>query len=337
MRFSKLMLSICALITMNGCAYVIPPEQNAPRHNTVLGAQRRPQLNFNTGPQSSIPRAPDAANFSAAAPVDPVIVASQQAPQTSGDATPEPQFQQITAAPVAPVARADSLRAIPAENQQFQVAGTFPAIDSVPPRPSLTGSDSSQSRLNATQADLERARAQAQQSSETLARDAAAEPSLLAPMPAQQNLAPVTPAPTLPANDRRTPIGNGAAAPQVIIPAPVASALPAPRIVLPSVPVVTQFSVPTGPSFAPPTPLNVASLNVPQSQPVRTVPAEQPQAVSAVQTSAPVVTNIGQRQPIVLRAPVPYEAAPASVAVTPAPARGGITVRPGDFDPLAGA
>lgn len=85
MRFSRVILSLCVIATVNGCALFIPPEQNAPRNNTVLGGPRRPQLNINHAPQSALPQAADAATLASAGapapalpPVDPAVKAKAE-------------------------------------------------------------------------------------------------------------------------------------------------------------------------------------------------------------------------------------------------------------------
>ena len=319
MRFSRVILSFCAVATLNGCAFLIPPEQSAPRNNTVLGEPRRPQLNLNRAPQSSLtPRTDSATVANNAAPVLPAVDPAIQAKAEQELAT-----SNNTAAPIAPATAADALgaRRIPTENQQFQVAGNYPSFDGVPARPALVGPDSAQSRLSATQADLERARADAATRAETLGRDAAAEPSLLNVQPSPDtSVAPLAPT-TVPANGevRRVPNGNGASAAPVPAMAPVANNTPA--------------SLPATPNFAPPAPLGkLASVNVDAAPAVRAVGQQVAYAPAAARYSAP--------GGIVLRPPVPYEApAPTAVSAPSAPqivaARSGPALRPGDFDPLA--
>jgi hypothetical protein len=263
MRFSRVILSLCVIATVNGCALFIPPEQNAPRNNTVLGGPRRPQLNINHAPQSALPQAADAATLASAGapapalpPVDPAVKAKAEEALAANTTPPAPT---AAATPVAVAAASNPLgeRRVPVENAQFQVAGNYPALDSVPPRPQLTGPDSAASRLSATQEELERSRADATKQAETLGRDAAAEPSLLNELPKTNNPAPaLAPQPVPSSNEiRRAPTGNGASAEPVMNAAPVAaSSEPAPRIMLPVVANNAPPALPSGPTFAPPPP-----------------------------------------------------------------------------------
>lgn len=351
MRSSTLFVPLCAIITLSGCAYIIPPDPNTPRHNTVLGGPRRPQLNLISGPLSSLPAQPNAPTV-AAAPVEPVAVTAQNYAPAAAPALP----------PVDPAVRAQaeselqasSVRALPPENQQFQVAGNYPPLDSVPPRPALTGSDSAQSRLSTTQSDLERERVEAQQRKETLARDAAAEPSLLTPsVPAAastgQGIAPSAaptnlPPATLPTDPRRAPASGGASLAPLTPETPVASSSPAPRITLTEPQPYPGTALPAVPAFAPPAPLTVASLAAPERQPVRVAPAQQPApavvpAPIPVPTAAPVAGVNTQAPRITLRPPVDYESTSTNPEFNPASTAspfGGITVQPGDFNPLTG-
>ena len=218
MKFSSVFVSFCSLAVLAGCAYVIPPENNAPRNNTVMGGTHRPVLNN---------------GFASAAP--------------SGDAS---QQASATGAPVI------GDRRMPAENTPYQVStnASYPSLTNVPPRPQMTGPDSAKARLNAVRSDLERDRNAAQVSRDALARDVAAEPSMLSPMPAMN--------------------------------APAVSPLP------PIVPLLGPqsrpgaYAAPTGPSsyrtamdresinFAPPAPLSAVATRASVSS--RIVPAENP-------------------------------------------------------------
>ena len=71
-------------------------------------------------------------------------------------------------------------RRVPVDNAEFQISSNgYPPITSVPPAPAIKGPDSAQERLNDTKANLEADRSAAVTAAETLAKDAAAEPSLL--------------------------------------------------------------------------------------------------------------------------------------------------------------
>lgn len=189
MRFFQTITPVIAAISLSGCAYFIPPEANGPRNNTVpAGAPHRPQLNPGGGAQNAVPPR-DKTPVAAVAPVA------------------------VAAAPLLPVTTSpngDAARRVPVENAAFQLAGNYPPLDAVPPRPVLTGPDSAQSRLRDTQDDLERERAVAQESKDALTRDAAAEPSI--PLPVE-GVATPTPPVTVPPREeiRRIPRENGAA------------------------------------------------------------------------------------------------------------------------------
>lgn len=363
MRSSSLFVSLCAIITLSGCAYIIPPDPSTPRHNTVLGGPRRPQLNLISGPLSALPTQPSAPTV-AAAPVEPVAVTAQNYAPAAAPALP----------PVDPAVRAQaerelqasSVRALPPENQQFQVAGNYPALDSVPPRPALSGADSAQSRLSTTQSDLERERVEADLRKATLARDAAAEPSMLAPAssvalpvpvalptPQAQPAVPAAvpggaptslPPATIPADPRRAPTPGGANLAPIAPEPRMAAATPAPRITFPEPQPQSNAALPATPAFAPPAPLTVASLDAPARQPARTTPAQQPAPATVpmpvpVPVAAPVPSASTQAPRITLRPPVDYEATPVNLQLSPAPSPvpfGGITVQPGDFNPLTG-
>lgn len=347
MRSLPLFIPLCALITLNGCAYFIPPDPNVPRHNTVLGGPRRPQLNLISAPLSALTAQPNAPTV-AAAPVEPVAVTAQN------NAPALPPVDAAVKAQAERELQANAVRALPPENQQFQVAGNYPALDAVPPRPALTGTDSAQSRLSTTQSDLERERVEAQQRKDALARDAAAEPSLLSPVapaaaPSSPGTAPSAaptnlPPATLPTDPRRTPGSGGASLLPLTPETPVASASPAPRITLTEPQPYPGTALPAVPTFAPPAPLTVASLAAPERQPVRAVPSQQPAPDAVpmpipVPVTAPVASTSTQAPRITLRPPVDYEATPVNSQLSPAPSPvpfGGITVQPGDFNPLTG-
>ena len=353
MKFSRILASFLVVASVSGCAYVIPPEQNAPRHNTVVGEPRKPQLNGKTlGPRSAI-----------AAPVMPV--ARNEVPNlppvdeaTQNQANKE-MAAQAAVAPIPPVTAATPVangRRVPLENAQFQVSeNTYPTLSEVPPRPVTEGPGSVKERLNNTQAELEQSRDASNISKEALARDAAAEPSLL-PLPATNTPAAtsvpvVTPstasAPasvSVPPREtiRQAPVNNRPAA--ALMPAPVqtvakiaptvapaavnvapvqAVAVAAPRIVMP---VTTAVALPNTPTFAPPAPMRgTASAYVPQAMPApvaAVVPHAAPQqsiALARPVASAPVIAS----QDLVAPA-----ASANAAAIRP-------TVRRGDFDPLA--
>ena len=150
MKFPRIFTAFLLVVSVSGCAYIIPPEQNVPRHNTVVGEPRKPQLNVKTiGPRSAI-----------AAPVMPV--ARNEAPNlppvdeaTQREANKQMAMQADTA-PVAAVTPAANGRRVPAENAQFQLSeNTYPTLSEVPPRPVTEGPGSVKDRLSNTQSELE--------------------------------------------------------------------------------------------------------------------------------------------------------------------------------------
>jgi hypothetical protein len=336
MRTSHILCTLSVLLGLSGCAYVIPPDPNVPRNNTVMGAPHRPHMNLSsTRPEAALSPSANAQVVASAAPVAPVVVAATAPAVPSVDETVKAAAEKQLAASPASV---NDGRHVPIENTQFQVAASgYPSFDSIPPRPVTVGDDSAKAHLDATKTDLENARAQAAVSKDALARDAAAEPSMLSDMPktdgAVVSVPNVPPAVvTVPASGavrRVAPSENGASANP--LPIPVASIEP-PRIVLNASNAVPP-ALPTTPNFAPPAPIKLASVDVPPSPPVRAV-------------NAPVVTLprlSAQRQPITLRPPVDYSAATVDTSPVRVPAttiiatRRGVKVKAGDFDPLATA
>ncbi len=358
MNHSRIVLRVLTLaslaVVLNGCAYIIPPENNAPRHNTVIGPTRAPQLNKGASrPQSALdPRS----NFGGGAglssgvaaipgdaprfpPVDAATKARAERELALGASPVVPVASAPLAPPVAPTYVADSAsgpgfpvggsvvnaaapsslpRQVPIENQPFQVAGNYPVLNAVPPRPPITGPDSARERLSATQADLEREREEAARRQAILARDAAAEPSFApAPAPSPVSQPPsASPQPALPPrSDLRRPLGNPGdvvASYRAPTAAPAISS-PAPRITLPT-------SAQQSPGFSPPHPLSgqLASVAAPRYP---TYPA----AVNASPAPVPLPT-VGH---LVGAAP-----ALAPIVLVP-PASLAPNVRPGDFNPLA--
>lgn len=218
--FSTMLIPLLALA---GCAYVIPPDKNAPRYNTVLGPRYVPSLNVSSlSPQ-----------------------AVTQAASSRADA------QTLSLPPVDAATRmkASALqgRQIPPENLPFQVgAAGYPPIDSVPPRPALAGPQSARTRLTETKDALTQDRAIAAERAETLARDAAAEPSML---PLAQPLAATPPASPEPA-----PL----VAPATVVPLPEsAPAMPEkPSATLAPAPVANATATaPAAEAFSAPEPL----------------------------------------------------------------------------------
>jgi hypothetical protein len=304
MKFSSTFISFCGILALGGCAYIIPPEENAPRNNIVVGEPHRPQLNNNGGapaPQSSnAPHAPTQRVAHNDMPALPPVDAATQA---------EAQQEMAQAAPVTPVTANVSpslgARHVPSENAPFQVAGDYPSLMNVPERPVMTGPDSTKERLGAIQTDLQQERSDAQISKDTLARDAAAEPSMLAPMPgapAPSITAAPLPAPVAPKPIHLVPPGASAAAPAETQPQAMLTFKPLPGNANPT---------PGTLNFPPPTPLNTASMpayNTASAAPVMMRPAENP--ADAASAPAPMVFASNTARPNVIK---------------------------GDFDPLAAA
>lgn len=150
-RFLRFFSTALLLGSIAGCAYIIPEDVNAPRHNKVLGERRVPERNADK-------------------------LGERIQPATS------PQSMYVP--PSTPVVHPRQVRQVPIENREFMLsAAGYPTLGDIPPRPPMTGYDSPQSRLNETKSALERDRTQAAGSAEALARDAAAEPSMLNDLP----------------------------------------------------------------------------------------------------------------------------------------------------------
>ena len=341
MKFSRILAPLCAL-AMTACAYVIPPDENAPRNNTVTGAPHRPQLNSNTGPQSNAApmrqQAPVMARNDAFPPVD-----------AATQAQAEKEIAQNTAISPLPVS---TERRVPIENSQFQMAANdYPSLNSVPPRPVTTGPESTKARLSDVESDLVQERNQAITSKDNLAKDAASEPSMLSDLPKSSSIVPPNdPVNVAPVDAvRRAPADNAPvvkiaphveaepalikpvtakAEPVVVKAAPVKSvAISTPIVSTPvAVAPITAAStatLPATPNFAPPAPMNAGSLQ----QTARTTPIT---LMPPVETASSV--NVQDLPPTRALPPV---AAPVNVATTATAT--GPTIRPGDFDPLAAA
>lgn len=341
MQFPKMVVRFLALAGVSvlavSCAYVIPNDPNQPRNNAVVGERHKPQMNTLV-PQSSL-----------APGVNPLVNAPQVAARNLPpvDAATQAAAEKELAA--APAAVSNMERRVPIENAEFQVsAAGYPPITSVPPRPVMAGPESAKERLGEVQSTLEQDRAAAEVSKEKLARDAAAEPSMLpAPVRVDGVVPPADPVTV-------APVVNGAATapaalPSVTIPTPEAvrpgvapvankpekpeaAAEPAADAVKPEVvgnfPVFPATPVPTAPvlvaspiALPPPAPLGRVAMVAP-AVPAQPIPVIQP--VPQVVAVAPAPVQVPA--PVVSATP----AAQVAMAVPTAPRR----VR-GDFDPLA--
>lgn len=322
MRFSPIFCAM-AVASLSGCAYFIPENPSAPRYSTVLGERHAPQLNAQMGKAAT-----SGSLDSSAAPVSTIASADVPPPPAAGaeNAVPSPfppvdaatraQAQaQLASAPVPE----SSQRRVPVENNTPQLAANAPDITSVPPRPPLTGEDSTEQQLNKVRAQLERDRAAADAARGKLSTDAAAEPSMLqgnglAPLPPAVNSAPLgaPPAPT------PMPLPTPAASrPDAAISPPVAAAsndgFIAPAPLMPPPPAPTAGMYPP-PAAAPPTPMAVASAPLPAST-----------ALAPIMLRPPVQSAPSAQPSAAPRFEAPVEAAPSNL---PPAVRGG-------FDPMA--
>lgn len=350
-KFTRILAAVALSAVASGCAYVIPPDQNAPRNNTVEGPMRKPQNNP-TNPRAVKPQA--AVNTAPSAnPYSPV--------QSAAPAQAEQQMASL-AVPAAPVPAmpTNSERRMPVENAQVAAAG-YPPIDSVPPRPATEGPESVKQRMNDAQQSLEQGRATADQSKQQLTLDVNAEPSMLSDMPRTQTPSAVNPAPVQqpvmqPANPQpmQQPAVRPGANAQPVYPQPVAQVQPQPAPQQIMVSANQPPALPPAPNFAPPPPAagQSAALQPVKPQPlqatVRQVPA--PALAAAAPSKMPEPT--GAMEPTSV-APLPS----VNVGLPPAAASTevesvvsgdtmtvarthpttGVTVRKGDFDPLAAA
>lgn len=223
-------------LVLSSCAYIIPEDPNQPRNNEVPGDRHKPQLNV----------------------MVPYAVATASVP------TVMPSVAQVPATSIGNVPGADEGRRVPKENAAFQVsAAGYPSITStsVPPRPVTAGPDSAVEHLRDTQSTLEGDRAAANEARDRLARDAAAEPSMLpvgaptsgvVPPADPVRVTPIAPIPTVTpvphAQQYHQPSVNAAPA----IPNNVYVPVPTAQVMVPP-------SMPSTQQFAPPAPMVVAS------------------------------------------------------------------------------
>lgn len=409
MRFQKSLIPLCMVAGIAGCAFIIPPEQNSPRHNTVLGAPHKPALNNAVGPQSSLRRpegqgvasqpapqgvasAEGSPYYGAGAakvreearstvlgvpvpslsrhlpswlggmseeemaqqsnvnqqgvaanlpPVDEQVQAraAQEMQGANGALAPLPPVTPEEAAAAAPAAGGAEMamapRRVPIENRAYHVASNdYPALQSVPPRPVMSGEGSSKADLTAVQSTLEKDRSAAMESKQTLARDAAAEPSMLSELPKTDGVVPpndpinavpmALPQPVMPAGN--PPV-------QEITPAPVAK----PAAAIESKPMAEAM----------PLPVRVESIPAPVVASAAVVPAAQPVVVASVPPALPTAPHFAPPAPLGAMpkveaasvAPLPTVPAQAIEVATLAPAApvaaSQPNVRAGDFDPLA--
>lgn len=220
-RSALVVLTLCT--TLTSCAWIIPPEKNAPRYNTVMGDSRRPALNPDAG-----------AVAPSVAVADPVPYAMPQ-PQTYPDM-----------AVTTPMAPQESVRQLPPENGPTNnYYGGYPALNSVPPSPTQMDQEAA-IRMARVRAQLEQERAFAHQQRSQLNSAAAADSSWITPnyAPPASMQAPYAPLP--PAPSVAVPMS---AAPQTYVPPQAPSYLPP----LPQAPVALRAPQMPMPPASPPT------------------------------------------------------------------------------------
>lgn len=195
--------SLVAMMTLASCAYFIPKSTNAPRYNTVEGERRAPALN----PSSAAPRN-DLRAMQNPAYQPQSQMSSQPLTPTPPMAVEQP-FVETTAAPR--TAPPPAVTQAQKEYDWWDPSGWFtsdapapaaapaasrnPQLQDTPPSPVATGQAAAREQLMNGQSDLEASRTAAGVRASQLATDAAAEPSLLAPLPTEP--APVPPAPSV--------------------------------------------------------------------------------------------------------------------------------------------
>jgi len=207
-------------------------------------------------------------------------------------------------------------------------ANEYPRLDSTPERPDIAATDNTRQRLGAARADMEAERAVSEERREQVARDAAAEPSLLSTRPDLQpkpaNPEPLPPPPALPAGvtiPAPAPVAPAPTSSNPVPAAPVAKAEPAREV---------QIATNGGSAFERLTnrPLT-APAATPQAQAVPPAPPEPQQAAPAkatapnmqisvadapAETKPPVAAKPIVAAPVPATAPVPTPVAKTSVA-----------------------
>lgn len=183
----------------SSCAFLIPPDPNIPRNNTVAGEERRPQLNPGGVPMLMRPEA------SMQRPA--VVATSMPVPYTtsvSGAASPQVA---LAPAPVPP-----QYRSVPVENEMaLQLAGNYPPLNTVPPRPVMDGAGSTRQELKDTRSDLESSRDAAEASKQQLEQDTMDEPTQLNAVPTSGTPSPApaaVPAPSSSVVPTQTPVAQ---------------------------------------------------------------------------------------------------------------------------------
>ena len=291
MYFTRSFSSVSAISTLLlacGCSYLIPENPSAPRYNTVMGERRVPMLNT----QSMTVASADPMS----APVAPVSMAPVFPPV---EATVRAQAEQeIASSPLPAPVSAPEMRRVPIENTMSAAPvssaapiapmvlsrNDAPDFSSVPPRPAITGQESTAARLANVRAALERDRAAATTAKTSLARDAAAEPSMLDALPETTGALPP------PAAVRMSPAAQPSAPP----PAPQSMQLTPP-------PSSGMIAMPPTPVFAPPPP---------PMQPA----AQQTSAFAPITFAAPTESSAPQ----IVAAPLPpMTASPTSIYYPP--------------------
>jgi hypothetical protein len=290
-RLTAIGMSTALLSALSACTYIIPADPSAPRYNNVLGERRTPERNrphVNAVRGSSLaPVAQEAplAAMPSSAPV-PEVVANDLPPATMpvapvALAPAMPELPPVDATTRATAEKIDpSIRQIPSENTPYNVAEN--RFHTVPNYTMPVGSDAPAARMNNVRRDLESARGQADAARDALARDAAAEPSLL-PLPEQ-----------------RAPVGN---APVTSVPTPQTYVTPTPYTPAPVTPPVAYAPPAPPPSYIalppPPPPL---MAKAPEVKPATaSVPVTQVAMLASPRSFDPMA--IASPAPITLRAP----------------------------------
>ncbi|MEJ0010544.1 MAG: hypothetical protein WDN72_08670 [Alphaproteobacteria bacterium] len=328
----------------------------APQQAGAPSSMVPPEVSMAPTPGASAAPTGDAPQAAAYPPADQQSQAAAQQPMNQPPPSPQPQrsvwqhlafWNDDTVPPTPPPAASVSVaaRQVPVENvpaETGQLAGNYPSLQDVPPRPPMTDS----TRMGAIGQQMQQDQLNATANAAKLDADAAREP-MLSPLPASRGAAPV-PAPV---SVTPLPPPPGAMAAPANAPPPMALQQPmntAPQATSypmfpPPPPPMASNAAPT--AYAPPAPIAYvppAPIPVPAPQ-VAYAPAPAPQVVYVQAPPVQVVSAppAPALEPIVLHppgsaAPLPppsgagYQPAPLAVSSSQPAAM------PGGFDPMAG-
>ncbi len=328
-RIALMPLFSLVLVTtaLTACAYVIPPDPNMPRNNTVEGDIRKPQYNP-VGGAYAMPKG-DEARTDSLTPVGQTAAAGVRA---SASAPVAPTVTASVAPPPAP----PQYRMVPVENDAMQLAGNF---DNIPPKPIMQGEGSAKERLTQTQQELEADHAAAMARKEALEREVSAEPSMLSDLPKVEpsSTKPLEPLPATP--PAAAPKVTPPTAPTSLAPLPPEKATPVAAVTPP--PATAPMEMASAVPMSAPQPVaatSPAQIYVPVKGPAPTLPAgaqfappppkpgtmPEPKPVSAASRA------VSAPEPLMTKPPVPVASAPAAPSMV-----NGIKVEQGDFNPLA--